>query len=45
MLGVMRSAVYVRAGFGRLRREVQYGVDDTESTPDVQIVTPLDVFF
>ncbi len=45
MLGVMRGAVNVGAGFGRVRRQVQSGVDNTESTPDVQIVTPLEVFF
>ncbi len=45
MLGVMRGAVNVGAVFGRLRRQVHSGVVDTDSTPDVQIITPLVDFF
>ncbi len=45
MLGVMRGAVKVGAVFGRLRRHVHVGVVDTDSTPDVQIITPLVDFF
>ena len=45
MLGVTRGAVNVGAGLGRLRREVHSGVVDTDSTPDVQIITPLEDFF
>ena len=45
MLGVMRGAVNVGAVFCRLRREVHSGVVDTDSTPDVQIITPPNVFF
>jgi len=41
----MRGAVNVLEGFGRLRREMQSSVDNTQSTPEVQIVTPLDAFF
>ncbi len=41
MFGVMRGAVNVGAVFGRLRRLVHSGVVDTDSTPDVQIITPL----
>ena len=42
MLGVTRGAVNVGEGLGRLRREVYSGVVDTDSTPDVQIITPLE---
>ena len=45
MIGVMRGAVHGGAIFNRLRREVHSGVVDTDSTPDVQIIQPLDVFF
>jgi hypothetical protein len=45
MLGVTRCAVNVGVVFSRLRREVHSGVVDTDSTPDVQIITPLDVIF
>ena len=45
MLGVMRGAVNGGAGFVRLRREVHSGVVDTDSTTEVQIITPLDDFF
>ena len=44
MVGVMRCAVNVWAVFTRLRREVHSGVVDTDSTPDVHIITPLDIF-
>ena len=44
MLGVMRGAVNGGAVFSRLRREVHSGVVDTDSTPDVHIVTPLEHF-
>ncbi len=44
MLGVMRGAGNVGAGLGGLRREVHSGVVDTDSTPDVQIITPLEEF-
>jgi hypothetical protein len=40
----MRGAVNVGAVFSRLHREVHSGVVHTESTPDVQIITSLDVF-
>jgi len=45
MLGVRRGADKVGAAFGRLRRHVHSGVVDTDSTPDVHIITPLDDFF
>ena len=45
MLGVMRDVVTVGAVFGRLRREVHFGVVDADSTTEVQIITPSDVFF
>jgi len=45
MLGVMRGAVNVGAGFCRLRRQVHSGVDDADSTPDVHIITPLNMCF
>jgi len=45
MLGVMRGAINVGAVFGRLHRHVHSGVVDTDSTPDVQIITPLVDFF
>ena len=45
MLGVVRGAVKVGAVFIQLRREVHSGVVDTDSTPGVQIITPLDDFF
>ena len=45
MLGVMRGAVNVGLVFGRLRREVHFGVVDTDSTAEVHIITPLDIFF
>jgi hypothetical protein len=41
----MRGTVNVEAGFGRLDREVHSGVVDIDSTPDVQIITPLVDFF
>ena len=44
MLGVTGGAVNDGAGLGRLRREVHSGVVDTDSTPDVQIITPLEIF-
>ena len=44
MLGVTGGAVNDGAGLGRLRREVHSGVVDTDSTPDVKIITPLDYF-
>ena len=45
MLGVMRGVVNGGAVFSRMRREVHSGVVDTDSTPDVQIIKPLDDFF
>jgi len=45
MIGVTRGAVNVGAVFSRLRRDVHSGVVDTESPPDVQIITPPDIFF
>ena len=45
MLFGMRDDVAVGAVFGPLRREVHFGVVDTDSTSEVQIITPLDVFF
>ena len=44
ILGITRGAVNVGAGLGRLRREVHSRVVDTDSTPDVQIITPLEEF-
>ncbi len=44
MLGVSRGAVNVGASLGRLRREVHSRIVDTDSTPDVQIITPLEEF-
>ena len=41
MLGVMRGAVKFGAVLGRLRRQVHSSVVDTDSAPDVQIITPL----
>ncbi len=41
----MRGAVNGGAGFGRLRRQVHFGVVDTDSTTEVQIITPLDDFY
>jgi hypothetical protein len=43
MLSVVRGAVNVGSVYSRLRREVHSGVVDTDLTPDVQIITPLDV--
>ena len=40
MLGIMRGAVNIGAVFSRLRRKVHSGVVDTDSTPDVKIITP-----
>ena len=45
MLGVMRGAVNGGAGVGRLRRQVHFGVVDTDSTTEVYINTPPDDFF
>jgi hypothetical protein len=45
MLGVMRGDGIVGAFFCRLRRQVHSGVVDTDSTPDVQIITPPVDFF
>ena len=44
ILGVMRGAVNVGPVFGRLRREVHFGVVDTDSTTEVHTITPLDDF-
>ena len=44
MLGVTRGAVNVGAGLNRLRRMVHSRVVDTDSTPDVQIITLLEEF-
>ncbi len=40
----MSGAINVGSAFGRMRRRVHSGVDDTDLVPDVQIITPLDVF-
>ncbi len=45
MLEVMGGAVNVEEGFDRMRLEVHSGVDNTESSPDVHIDTPLEIFF
>jgi hypothetical protein len=37
----MMGAVNVRAVFGRMRMEVHSGVVDTDSTAEVQTITPL----
>jgi hypothetical protein len=42
MLGVMRGAVSVGPVFFRLRREVHFDVVDTDSTTEVQTITPLE---
>jgi hypothetical protein len=44
MFEVTGGAVNVGAGLGRLRREVQSGVIDTDSTSNVHIITPLEHF-
>ena len=44
MFGVTRGAVNVGAGLGRLRREVYSRVVDTDSTPNVKTITPLEDF-
>jgi hypothetical protein len=44
MLGVTSGAVNVGAGLSRVRREVHSGVVDTDSTPAVHIITPLEEF-
>ena len=44
MLGVMRGAVNVGPVFGRVRREVHFSDVDTDSTTEVQIITPLENF-
>ncbi len=41
LLGDMRGAINVVAGFCRFRREVHSGAVDTYSTPDVQTIKPL----
>jgi hypothetical protein len=40
----MCGAINVGAVFGRVRRQVHYGVDETDSTTDAHIVTYLDDF-
>ena len=40
----MSGAVTVGAAFEPVRRQVHSGVVNTESTPDILIITPLDVF-
>ncbi len=44
MLEFSGGAVNVGAGLGRLRREVHSSVVDTDSTPDVMIISPLEHF-
>ena len=44
LLGATRGAVNVGAVFSRLRRKVNSGVVDTDSTPDVKIIKPRDDF-
>ena len=44
MLGFMRGDVNVGPDFNRMRREVNFGVVDTDSTTEVQIITPLKDF-
>jgi hypothetical protein len=41
----MSGAVNVGAAFERVRRQVHSGVVNTESTPDILIITPFDDFF
>ena len=41
----MSGAVNVGAAFERVRRQVHSGVVNTDSTPDILIITPLDDFF
>ena len=40
----MSGANNVGSALGSMRRHVHSGVDDTDITSDVQIITPLDVF-
>jgi len=44
MLGVIRGAVNAREVLGRMRREVNSAVVDTDSTTEVQIISPLEHF-
>ena len=41
----MSVAVNVWVAFGLMRRQVRSGVVDTDAAPDIQNITPLDVFF
>jgi hypothetical protein len=41
----MSGAIEVGADFWRMRRHVHSGFDDTDLTLDVQIITPLDIYF
>ncbi len=43
-LGAIRDTINGVAGFGRFRREVHSGVVDTDSTPDVEIITQLEEY-
>ncbi len=40
----MSDAVNVWVAFGRMRRQVRSGAVDTDAAPDIQNITPLDVF-
>ncbi len=42
--GFKSSAVSAWIAFGRIRRKVRSAVVDTDSAPDIQIITPLDDF-
>jgi len=44
MRGFMSATVNVGASYGRMRRQVHSDVVDTESTPDILIIMPLDTF-
>ena len=44
-LGFKSGAVNVWVAFGRMRRHVRSCVVDTDSAPDIQNITPLDIFF
>ncbi len=40
----MSGSVNVWVAFGRMRRQVRLGVVDTDAAPDIQNITPLDIF-
>ncbi len=41
----MSGVVNVWVAFGRMRRQVRSGVVDTDASPDIHNITPLDVCF